>query len=99
MPNVNNTHNAKIFGIFDGHGINGDKLSQEIRDYFIEFFSDKKKTIGYFLPFPAIISQQAAEHLLRLSGATRDGRSGCGVPAVRCCRRDCSVRHHISGRP
>ena len=43
MPNVNNTHNAKIFGIFDGHGINGDKLSQEIRDYFIEFFSDKKK--------------------------------------------------------
>ena len=43
MPNVNNTHNAKIFGIFDGHGMNGDKLSQEIRDYFIEFFSDKKK--------------------------------------------------------
>jgi hypothetical protein len=43
LPNINNTHNAKIFGIFDGHGINGDKLSQEIRDYFIEFFSDKSK--------------------------------------------------------
>ena len=43
IPNVNNTHNAKIFGVFDGHGINGDKLSQEIRDYFIEYLSDKKK--------------------------------------------------------
>ena len=43
FPNVNNTHNAKIFGIFDGHGKYGDKLSQEIRDYFIEFFSDKNK--------------------------------------------------------
>ena len=43
IPNVNNTPNAKIFGIFDGHGINGDKLSQEIRDYFIEFFSNKKQ--------------------------------------------------------
>ena len=40
---MNNTHNAKIFGVFDGHGINGDKLSQEIRDYFIEYFSDKNK--------------------------------------------------------
>ena len=43
IPKVNNTHNAKIFGVFDGHGINSDKLSQEIRDYFIEFFSDKNK--------------------------------------------------------
>ena len=40
---MNNTPNAKIFGVFDGHGINGDKLSQEIRDYFIEFFSDRNK--------------------------------------------------------
>jgi serine/threonine protein phosphatase PrpC len=40
IPNVNNTHNAKIFGVFDGHGVNSDKLSQEIRDYFIEYFSD-----------------------------------------------------------
>ena len=43
FPNVNNTHNAKIFGIFDGHGKYGDKLSQEIRDNFIDFFSDKNK--------------------------------------------------------
>ena len=43
IPNVNNTHNAKIFGVFDGHGVNSDKLSQEIRDYFIDFFSDKNK--------------------------------------------------------
>ena len=43
FPNMNNTPNAKIFGVFDGHGINGDKLSQEIRDYFIEFFSDRNK--------------------------------------------------------
>ena len=43
IPNVNNTHNAKMFGVFDGHGINGDKLSQEIRDYFIEYFSEKNK--------------------------------------------------------
>ena len=43
FPNVNNTYNAKIFGIFDGHGKYGDKLSLEIRDYFIEFFSDKNK--------------------------------------------------------
>ena len=43
FPNVNNTHNAKIFGIFDGHGKYGDKLSQEIRDNFIYFFSDKNK--------------------------------------------------------
>ena len=43
IPNVNNTHNAKIFGVFDGHGRNGDRLSQEIRDYFIQFFSDKSK--------------------------------------------------------
>ena len=43
ITKVNNTNNAKIFGVFDGHGINSDKLSQEIRDYFIEFFSNKNK--------------------------------------------------------
>ena len=40
IPNVNNSHNCKIFGVFDGHGDNGDTLSQEIRDYFIEYFTD-----------------------------------------------------------
>ncbi len=42
LPNVNDTQNCKIFGVFDGHGDNSDILSQEIRDYFIEFFSDNK---------------------------------------------------------
>ena len=40
IPNVNNSQNCKIFGVFDGHGDNGDTLSQEIRDYFIEYFTD-----------------------------------------------------------
>ena len=40
LPNINNTKNCKIFGVFDGHGDNSDALSQEIRDYFIDYFSD-----------------------------------------------------------
>jgi serine/threonine protein phosphatase PrpC len=40
LPSVNDTKNCKIFGVFDGHGDNSDILSQEIRDYFIEYFSD-----------------------------------------------------------
>ena len=40
IPNVNDSQNCKIFGVFDGHGDNGDTLSQEIRDYFIEYFTD-----------------------------------------------------------
>ena len=40
IPNVNNSQNCKIFGVFDGHGDNGDILSQEIRDYFIEYFNE-----------------------------------------------------------
>ena len=40
LPNINNTKNCKIFGVFDGHGDNSDILSQEIRDYFIDYFSD-----------------------------------------------------------
>ena len=41
--NYGNIHTEKFFWIFDGNGKYGDKLSQEIRDYFIEFFSDKNK--------------------------------------------------------
>ena len=41
MPNINDTKNCKIFGVFDGHGDKSDILSQEIRDYFIEYFSNK----------------------------------------------------------
>ena len=40
LPSVNDTKNCKIFGVFDGHGDNSDILSQEIRDYFVEYFSD-----------------------------------------------------------
>ena len=40
LPNINNTKNCKIFGVFDGHGEKSDLLSQEIRDYFIDYFSD-----------------------------------------------------------
>ena len=40
LPNINNTKNCKIFGVFDGHGDNSDILCQEIRDYFIDYFSD-----------------------------------------------------------
>ena len=40
LPSVNDTKNCKIFGVFDGHGDNSDILSQEIRDYVIEYFSD-----------------------------------------------------------
>ena len=40
LPNINSTKNCKIFGVFDGHGDNSDILSQEIRDYFIDYFSD-----------------------------------------------------------
>ena len=43
LPNINNTKNCKIFGVFDGHGDNSDILSQEIRDYFIDYFSDNNK--------------------------------------------------------
>ena len=40
LPNINNTQNCKIFGVFDGHGDRGDIFCQEIRDYFIEYFSN-----------------------------------------------------------
>ena len=40
LPNINSTKNCKIFGVFDGHGEKSDLLSQEIRDYFIDYFSN-----------------------------------------------------------
>ena len=49
LPNIYNTHKAKVFGVFDGHGINGDKISQEVRDYFLEFFNDKNKYVKQML--------------------------------------------------
>ena len=45
IPKLNNFEEIKIFGIFDGHGENGDILSNEIKDffqnYFINLFNDE----------------------------------------------------------
>ena len=38
IPNLDNCEEVKIFGIFDGHGDNGELLSKEIKDYFEEYF-------------------------------------------------------------
>ena len=40
IPKVDNCENVKIFGIFDGHGDNGDKISKEIRDYFEDYYNN-----------------------------------------------------------
>ena len=41
LPKINDCNNIKIFGVFDGHGTYGDKLSQEICEYFDKYFNDK----------------------------------------------------------
>ena len=45
IPEINNCEKIKIFGIFDGHGITGEKISEEVKDYFknyfINLFNDK----------------------------------------------------------
>ena len=38
IPKLNNCEEIKVFGIFDGHGDNGDILSQEIKEYFKNYF-------------------------------------------------------------
>ena len=38
IPKLNNFEEIKIFGIFDGHGENGDILSNEIKDFFHNYF-------------------------------------------------------------
>ena len=38
IPKIDNCEEIKIFGIFDGHGENGDILSQEIKEYFKNYF-------------------------------------------------------------
>ena len=38
IPKVNEYEEIKIFGMFDGHGDMGDKISNEIKDYFKEYF-------------------------------------------------------------
>ena len=38
IPKLNNFKEIKIFGIFDGHGENGDILSNEIKDFFHNYF-------------------------------------------------------------
>lgn len=38
IPKVNEYEEIKIFGMFDGHGEMGDKISNEIKDYFKEYY-------------------------------------------------------------
>ena len=38
IQKLDNCDEVKVFGIFDGHGDNGDKISREIRDFFKEYF-------------------------------------------------------------
>ena len=42
LPKINGCNNVKIFGVFDGHGTYGDKISQEICQYFSNFFNNKE---------------------------------------------------------
>ena len=40
IPKLDGCEEVKIFGIFDGHGDNGDKISKEIKDYFEEYYNN-----------------------------------------------------------
>lgn len=41
LQSINDCKNVKLFGVFDGHGNNGDILSKEISEYFSTFFNNK----------------------------------------------------------
>ena len=41
VPSINECDNAKIFGVFDGHGEYGEIISKEIRDFFKEYFCNR----------------------------------------------------------
>ena len=45
IPKIDNCEEIKIFGIFDGHGDNGDMISTEIRDFFEDYFLNLKKNV------------------------------------------------------
>ena len=36
MTKINNINNYKIFGVFDGHGYNGEDISKSVSNYFID---------------------------------------------------------------
>ena len=38
LPEISGFQKIKIFGIFDGHGITGEKISAEVKDYFKNYF-------------------------------------------------------------
>ena len=47
IPKLKECDEIKIFGIFDGHGENGDKISKDIRDFFEQYFFNMfKKNIN-----------------------------------------------------
>ena len=41
IQKINDCNNLKIFGVFDGHGTYGDKISQEICNFFEDYFNNK----------------------------------------------------------
>ena len=41
LPNINNIKNFSIFGVLNGHGPYGDKLSKEISEFFSNYFTEK----------------------------------------------------------
>ena len=40
IPKINSSEDIILFGVFNGHGPSGDKLSQEIKEYFYNFFNN-----------------------------------------------------------
>ncbi len=42
MTKINNINNYKIFGVFDGHGYNGEDISQSVSNYFIQYYENTK---------------------------------------------------------
>ena len=42
MTKINNINNYKIFGVFDGHGYNGEDISKSVSNYFIDYYENIK---------------------------------------------------------
>ena len=42
MTKINNINNYKIFGVFDGHGYNGEDISKSVSNYFIDYYENTK---------------------------------------------------------
>ena len=42
MTKINNINHYKIFGVFDGHGYNGEDISKSVSNYFIDYYENIK---------------------------------------------------------